>query len=140
MDSRFQHHPDSEILQKYQLLSNQWSKHNSADMSSLYSTATFPFESRFRMFIINGYCTKSKCLQSLDPLLFFQFDEVRFGFRDHLNKDGLIVKCHCHRKIHSKTPVSESFFNKVAGLDFIKQKKPTHMLSRAFCEQLFCRT
>ena len=55
MDSRFQHHPDSEILQKYQLLSNQCFKHNSTHMSSLHSTPTFPFESRFRVFIIKAW-------------------------------------------------------------------------------------
>ena len=38
LDSRFQNHPDSVILQKYQSLSNQSFKHNSSHMSSLYLT------------------------------------------------------------------------------------------------------
>ena len=61
LNSRFQNHPES-ILQKYQSFSNQSSKHNSAQMLSLYLTTTLPFEPRFRMFIINGYYTKSKRL------------------------------------------------------------------------------
>ena len=62
LDSRFQNHPESVILKKYQSLSNQSSKHNSAQMLSLYLTTTLLFEPRFRMFIINGYNTKSKRL------------------------------------------------------------------------------
>ena len=45
--SHFQSHPDSVILQKFQSLSNDSFKHNSADVSSLYLTPTLPFESRF---------------------------------------------------------------------------------------------
>ena len=65
LDNRFQNNPDSEILQKYQSLSNQSFKHKSASMSSLYLTPTLPFEPSFRMFVINGYYTKSKRLQFL---------------------------------------------------------------------------
>ena len=43
------------ILQKYQSLSNQSFKHNLALMPSLNLTPTLSFESRFRLFIINGY-------------------------------------------------------------------------------------
>ena len=68
LDSRFQNHPDSVILQKHQLLSNQSFNHNSTHMLSLYLTPTFPFEPRFRTFIINGHYTKSKRLQSLNSL------------------------------------------------------------------------
>ena len=38
-------------------------------MPSTYLTPRLSCEPRFCMFIINGYCTKSKCLQSLDSLL-----------------------------------------------------------------------
>ena len=62
LDSRFQNHPDSVILQKYQSLSNQSFKQNSAYMSFLNLTHTLSFEPRFRMFIINGYDKKSKRL------------------------------------------------------------------------------
>ena len=40
LDSRFQNHPDSVILQKYQSLSNQIFKYNKAHMPSLYLTPT----------------------------------------------------------------------------------------------------
>ena len=69
LDSRFQNHPDSVILPKYQSLSNQSFKYNSAHMSSLYLNPTLPFEPRFHMVIINCYYTKSKRLESLDSLL-----------------------------------------------------------------------
>ena len=59
---RFQNHPDSVILQKYHLLSNQSFKHNSVYITSLNLTPTLSFESRFRMFIINDYDRKSKLL------------------------------------------------------------------------------
>ena len=59
LDSRFQNHLDSVILQKYQSLSKQSFKHNSAHMSSLHLTSTLPFDLKFRMFVINGYYTKS---------------------------------------------------------------------------------
>ena len=52
--------PDSVILRKYQLLSNQRFKHNSTHMSSLNLTPTLSFEPRFCMFIMNGYDRKSK--------------------------------------------------------------------------------
>ena len=65
LDNRFQNNPDSVILRKYQSLSNQSFKHKSARMSSLYLTPTLPFEPSFRMFVINGYYTKSKRLQFL---------------------------------------------------------------------------
>ena len=57
------------VLKKYQSLSNQSFKQNLAHMSSIYLAPTLSSEPRFRMFIINGYYTKSKCLQSLDFLL-----------------------------------------------------------------------
>ena len=66
LDSRFQNHPESVILQKYQSLSNQNFKHNSAHMSSLNLTPKPSFEPGFRMFIINNDHTKTKHLQSLD--------------------------------------------------------------------------
>ena len=62
LDSRFQNHSDLVILQKHQSLSNQSFKHNSVHITSLSLTPTFSFEPRFRMFIINGYDRKSKCL------------------------------------------------------------------------------
>ena len=62
LDSRFQNHPDSLIFLKHQSLSNQSFKHNSTDMLSLYLTRKLPFEPRCRMFVINGYFTKSKRL------------------------------------------------------------------------------
>ena len=43
-DSRFQNHPDSLILQKYQSLSNQRFKHNSAHMPSLKWTPKLSFK------------------------------------------------------------------------------------------------
>ena len=61
-DSCFQNHPDSVILQKNQLRSNQSFKHNLADMSSLNLTPNFSFEPRFYRFIVDGYYTKSKRL------------------------------------------------------------------------------
>ena len=59
---RFQNHPDSVILQKYQLLSNKSFKQNSAHMSSLNLTLKLSFEPRFRMFISYIYYAKSKRL------------------------------------------------------------------------------
>ena len=50
LESRFQNSPDSVI-------------------PSWYITRTLSFERRFRMFIINGYYTKSKGLLSLDSFL-----------------------------------------------------------------------
>ena len=52
LDSCFQNHPYSVILQKYPSLSNQSFKHNLVHMSSIYLTAALPFETRFRMFIL----------------------------------------------------------------------------------------
>ena len=62
LESRYQNHSDSLILQKYQSLSNQSFKHNLAQISSLDSTPTLSFEPAFRMFIINVYNTKTKRL------------------------------------------------------------------------------
>ena len=69
LDSRFQNHLDSVILQKYQLLSNQSFKHDSA-YPVFISNPTLSFEPRFRfrVFIINGYYTKSKRLKSSKAL------------------------------------------------------------------------
>ena len=53
LGSRFQNHPDSVILQKYESLSNQSFKHNSACMLSLNWTHKLFFELRFRIFFIN---------------------------------------------------------------------------------------
>ena len=67
LDSRFQNYLD-----------------NSAHMSSLNLTPKFTFETRFWMFIINGYCTKNKRLQSFDSLLFFHEKYIlRKCFYDH---------------------------------------------------------
>ena len=55
LDSRFQNHPDSVILQKYQSLSKQSFKHNSAHMPFLNLTSNLSFEPRFHMIIINSY-------------------------------------------------------------------------------------
>ena len=63
------HNPDSVILRKYLLLSNQSFKNTLAHILSLNLTPKFSFEFRFRMFIINSYYTRSKRLQSLDSLL-----------------------------------------------------------------------
>ena len=49
---------------KYQLLSKQSFKHISVHMLSLN------INPMLSMFIINSYCTKSKCLKSLDSLLY----------------------------------------------------------------------
>ena len=51
--------------QKYQSLSNESFKQNSAHMTSLNLISRLSFEPRFCMFIINVQYTKSKCLQSL---------------------------------------------------------------------------
>ena len=58
----------SSITKKYQSLSNQ-SFYILTHVPSIYLTTTLSCEPRFRMFIINGYYTKSKCLQSLFFLL-----------------------------------------------------------------------
>ena len=58
LENLFQTHPDSVILQKYQSLSNQSFKHNSAHMTSLNLTPKPSFELSFCMFIINFYYTK----------------------------------------------------------------------------------
>ena len=76
LDSRFQNHPDFVILQKYQSVSIQSFKQNSAHTSSLNLTPTPSFEPRFCLFIINGYNRKSKHLQYLD----FLFIDFRFTF------------------------------------------------------------
>ena len=60
-----QNHPDSVILQKYQSLSNRNFKHNAVHMLPLNLTSRVSFKSRFRLFMINGYSTKSKRLYSL---------------------------------------------------------------------------
>ena len=60
VDNRFQNSPDAVILQKYYSLSNQSFKHNSAYVATLKLICKISFEPRFRMFIINGYYTKSK--------------------------------------------------------------------------------
>ena len=54
LDSHFQNHPDPVILQKYQSLSNQNFKLNSAHMPSLNLTPKLSFEPRFCMFIVKG--------------------------------------------------------------------------------------
>ena len=66
---RIKNHLDSVILQKYHSLSNQSFKQNLAHMLSINLTPTLSCESRFCMFIINSYYTKSKHLYSLDSLL-----------------------------------------------------------------------
>ena len=53
LGSRFQNHPDSVILQKYESLSNQSFKHNSVCMLSLNWTHKLFFELRSRIFFIN---------------------------------------------------------------------------------------
>ena len=60
LDSGFQNLPDLLLLEKYQLLSNQSFKYNSAHIPSLNLTPTLSFEPRFRM--LNGYDRKSKGL------------------------------------------------------------------------------
>ena len=60
LESRFQNYPDSVILRKYQSLSSQSFKHNSAHMSSINLTAKLSLEPRFHIFIINDYYQKSK--------------------------------------------------------------------------------
>ena len=55
LDSRFQNHPDSVILQKHQSLSKQSFKHSSAHMPFLNLTPNLSFEPRFHMIILNSY-------------------------------------------------------------------------------------
>ena len=69
LDGCFQKHSDSAILQKYQLLSNQSFKHNSAHMPSLNLTCKLSFEPRFCTFIINGSYTKKQMLVVLAILV-----------------------------------------------------------------------
>ena len=72
LGSRFQNHPDSVILKKYQPLSNQSFKHNSMQMPCLILKLSF--EPRYRMYIINAYYTKSLLsLDSLFVLISWQF-------------------------------------------------------------------
>ena len=61
LDSRFQNQPDS-VISKYQSLSNQSFKHNSANIAHLNSTPKLSFEPRFRKFIIKCYSTKNERL------------------------------------------------------------------------------
>ena len=73
-ESRFENHPDSVILQKYQSFSNQRFKQNSMHMSSLNLTPKLSFKPRFGMYI-NGYYTKKKTLDAvLDSLLYFDLN------------------------------------------------------------------
>ena len=74
LDSRFQNHPDSVILQKHQSLLKQSLKRNSAHMSSLNLTPKLSFEPRFRMLIMSCYYTKKKPLQPLDLTFSFLFN------------------------------------------------------------------
>ena len=60
--SRFQNHPDLVILQKYQSLSNQSFKHNSAHMPYLNLTPTISFKARFRSLILTVTTEKNKRL------------------------------------------------------------------------------
>ena len=62
LDSRFQNHPDSVILQTYQSLLNQSFKPNSAHVPPLNLTPMLSLESWFCISIINDYYTKSKGL------------------------------------------------------------------------------
>ena len=57
------------IIRKYQPLSNQSFKQNVEHMLSIYLSPVLSCEPTFRMFIFNGYYTKTKRLQSLDSLL-----------------------------------------------------------------------
>ena len=50
------------ILQKYQSLSNQNFKQNLAHLSSMHLIPTLSCEPRFRVFTVNDYKIKSKCL------------------------------------------------------------------------------
>ena len=68
-------------LQKYQLLL--------AHMPSIYLTRTLSCELRFRMFIIKGYYTKSKRLQSLD---FFLEDVIIYCVLFDLT-GNIVVEC-----------------------------------------------
>ena len=95
LDSCFQSHPDSLLLGKYQLRSNQNFKHNSAYIPSVNLTPDFSFEPRFCMFIINGYYTKRKHLQSLDLLFYLCSGDFPFKL--------------CHQIIIMKEFLLESF-------------------------------
>ena len=57
------------ILQKYQSLSNQNFKQNLAHLTSMHLIPTLSCEPRFRVFTVNDYKIKIKCLQSLESLL-----------------------------------------------------------------------
>ena len=67
---------------------NQSFKHDSVHMLSLYLTPTLPFERRFCMFIISGYYTKCKGLQSLDSLLVYFLEYIPL----FLDEEGIIFK------------------------------------------------
>ena len=76
LDSPFQNHSDSVILQKYQWLSNQSCKHNLALMPSLNLTPKPSSKPRFCMFIINSYYTKSRRLWSLYSLFIVYWGQI----------------------------------------------------------------
>ena len=54
-------------------------------MSSLNLTANFSFEPRFCRFNVNGYYTKSKCLQRLDFLFYLCSGDFPFMFFHRIN-------------------------------------------------------
>ena len=68
LDSRFENHLDSVILQNHQPFSNQSFKRNSVHMPSLNLIPKLSFEPRFRMFIIK----KKQTLVVLGLLIFFE--------------------------------------------------------------------
>ena len=86
-------HHGSEILQEYQSLSNQSVKHNSAHMPSSNFTPKLSFETRFRMFISNGYCTKNKRLQFLVSLL-KHFLKLHYRWYKDLPFSGIYCEAH----------------------------------------------
>ena len=63
----------SDIQQRYQSLLGQTFKRNSGHIPFLNLISKLYFEPRFRMFIINGYYTKTKRVKSLDSLFYLEF-------------------------------------------------------------------
>ena len=87
----------------------------------------------------------SWCFQIKVNDFFNFFSTINFRYQHlpeakaYLEPQGFFTKYFCCCKIHKKTPVLESHFNKVTGLypaTSLKERTPTQVFSGEFCEIL----
>ena len=95
--------------------------------------------------IVSNYFTDlpSLSFRRGDLPILVQFSPFWFIMREaELQKPEMFCKKRCsekYRKVHTKTPVPESLFNEVAGLDpatSLKEKTPIEVFSDEFCKML----